>query len=106
MAENNNASSTVDNLREELSARFAQLEDLLKSVNSKGQDATSDLAARIAQELENCRHKAAQRAGQLRDYGQAGMEEVGEHVRQNPLASIAIAFGAGYLLSCLFRRLR
>lgn len=104
MADNNQ--STLDNLREELASLKSQMQDIFKTVSAKGQDASSDLAARIAHELHNYKHIADRKAGQLRDAGQAGLEDVENHVRQNPVASLLIAFGAGYVISCLFRRLR
>lgn len=104
MAENNN--STVDALRSELDSLREQFANMVKNVESKKDDITSDMAARIAREVEHYRQSAAHKAEQIRDAGAAGLEEVGEQVRRNPLASLAIAFGAGWVLSCLLRRLR
>lgn len=101
-----NSQQTVDSLRDEISHLRSQLEKIIKSVEEKRHDLTDDMAHRIATEIERCRHKAAHRAGELRAAGQAGIEEVGEHVRQNPLASLLIAFGIGWVVSCLFRHLR
>ena len=107
MAENENTSqSTIDALRAELGSLRAQLEDMLKNADQKGRDVTAEMARKIAHEIEHCRHKAALHAEHLRDAGKEGLGEVEAHVRQNPLASLAIAFGIGCLVSCLFRRLR
>lgn len=104
MAENTN--STVEALRSELDSLRSQLEHLVKAVDNKKTDLTSDMASRIAREVEHYRQSAAHKADQLRSAGEAGLEEVGEHVRRNPIASLAIAFGAGWVMSCLLRRLR
>lgn len=107
MAENENTSqSAIDALRAELGSLKSQLEGMLKEADRKGHDFTSDMARKIAHEIEHCRHKASQRAGQLREAGREGIGEVEAQVRQNPLASLAIAFGLGWVISCLFRHLR
>jgi len=104
MAENTN--STVEALRTELATLRSQLENIVKTIENKKSDLTSDMASRIAHEVEHYRQSAVQRAGQIRNAGEIGLEEVGRHVRQNPIASLAIAFGTGWLLSCMLRRMR
>ncbi len=104
MAEN--TGSTIDQLKTELETMRSQLANMLKTAEDKKSEITSDMVSRLARELAHYRHEAAHKADQLRDAGQAGLEEVGEQVRRNPLASVAIAFGAGWVLSCLFRRIR
>lgn len=105
MAETENISN-MESLKSELNSLKSQLEDLLKTANSKGHSISDDLASHIIREWGEYKNKAGAQADRLYHAGQAGMEEVGNHVRQNPLASVLIAFGAGYLLSCLFRNLR
>lgn len=107
MAENeNNSQSAIDALRAELGSLRSQLESMLKTAGQKGQDLTSDMAKKIAQEIENCRHKAAHRAEQLKHAGMEGVDEIETRVRNNPLLSLLIAFGLGWLVSLIFRRLR
>lgn len=107
MADNNGGSQPqMDSLRSEINNLRAQLEGIIKSAEEKRHDFTTDMAHKIAKELEHCRHKAAERAEHLRVAGEAGLHEVGDHVRQNPLVSLLIAFGAGWVISCLFRHLR
>lgn len=103
MADNN---TTIESLRSELESLRSQMENMVRSASAKGQDTAQDLAARIAHELKDYRHKAEAGAEKLRHYGQTGMDEVGDQVRKNPLVSLAIAFGAGCIVSCLFRHLR
>lgn len=93
---------SVDTLREELNALRAQMERLVKAADEKRHEVTADMAHKIAHELDRCR----ERAGHIKKAGQAGIDEVEEQVRQNPLASVLIAFGVGWVISCLFRHLR
>lgn len=102
----NTNQSTVDSLKQEINSLRGQLESIIKTVEEKRHDMASDMAHKIANEIEHCRHKAAQRAGQLRDAGKEGLGEVEAQVRKNPLASLLIAFGAGWVISCMLRHLR
>lgn len=105
MSDANNASS-MEALKNELSSLRNQIENLVKAADAKGHQSADDLASRIVQELNSYKRRASEQADRLRDAGSAGLEEVGNQVRQNPLASLLIAFGAGCVVSCLFRHLR
>lgn len=105
MADNENQ-STVDNLREELKNLRSQLEGMVKNIEEKRHEITADMSQKIAREVEHARRKAAERAHQLREAGQNGLGEVEAQVRQNPLVSLLIAFGLGWIISCLMRHLR
>lgn len=105
MADNDNQ-SMMDSMREEFKSLRAQVEDLLKTANEKRHDLTDDMAEKIARELEKTRKKAGERAEQLRHAGQHGLGEVEAQVRQNPLVSLLIAFGLGWVVSCIIRHLR
>lgn len=106
MADDANQQTTMDSLREELANLRSQLEGIVKNVDERRQDITADVARKIAKEMDHYRAAAAHRASQLRDAGEAGLDEAAARVRQNPLASILVAFGVGWVLSCLFRHLR
>lgn len=107
MSDNNTVSqSTVDSLRAELEAMRTQMKNLVQPVSAKVQDTAEDLAARLSRDVEHYRHLASARAAQLRDLGQAGIEDVGEQVRRNPVTSLLIAFGLGCVVTSIFRSLR
>lgn len=104
MAENHDHS--VNGLREELNGVRTQLENLARMLDEKKGEITADVASKISGELERYRRLAHEQAHRLYDAGAAGVEEVGDQVRRNPVLSLAIAFGAGCVLSCLVRHLR
>ena len=97
---------TLEHLKEEISGLKAQLEKMLKNADQKKSEIKDDLLNRLTAELEQLRQNAGERAHQLYQSGQSGAEAVTEKVRENPLASILIAFGAGYAISCILRHLR
>lgn len=104
MAENNEES--MDTLRNELNTLRDQVETLVKSLGDSGSAASSDLVAKLEKELEHYRKLAADKMHKVYEAGSAGIENMGEHVRKNPLACLAVAFGAGCVLSWLFRQSR
>lgn len=101
-----NQNTGVEGMKEELARLQAQMQALLKHVENKKDAVEDDLASKIARELDHYRSLASKNAHRIYDAGQNGMEEVSDHVRANPLASLLIAFGAGCVISCLFRHLR
>lgn len=105
MAETNNQ-NTVDELRAELNKLSSQIESIVKNVESRKNDVASELVDKLTRELDNIRSRASYQAHKLYDASQSGMDEVGEQVRRNPLTSLLVAFGAGCVISCLFRHLR
>lgn len=106
MAETAQNNSTVDTLKNELDKLRTQIEGMVKNFETTKGEKASDLVDKLSAELEKLKSGAKNQAGRLYDAGQDGVEELGEHVRKNPLLSLAIAFGAGCIISCLFRHLK
>lgn len=100
-----NEKSAFDTLRADLSKLTSQIENAVKSMRGEKEAQASDLTERLIKELEHLRDGASERAKKIYSAGSDGMREVGEQVRENPLLSLLIAFGAGCVLSCLFRNL-
>lgn len=98
--------SALDNLKAELSSLSSQVANMVKSFEKKNSPETNEMFDKISKELASLRALAGDRAHKVYEAGQSGMEEVGEHVRRNPLASLLIAFGAGCVISCIFRHLK
>lgn len=98
--------NNLEALRDDLSKLRQQMENLVKNFEEKKGDVANDIISKLSGELEHYRDMASSSARKMYDAGQNGLEEVGEQIRNNPLASLAIAFGAGCVISCLFRRMR
>lgn len=101
-----NHEHTVEELRKELGAMREQMDSLLETLKDRKDELGGELSSRLARELAHYRHLAQDQARKLQDAGTAGMEEVTDQVRRNPMTSLLIAFGAGCVISCLFRHLR
>lgn len=104
MADNNQ--NPLDAVRGELNTLRTQLEGLVKNMEDKKNEFSHDAAGKLARELEHYRSLAQDKAQKVYSAGQAGLEEVGDQVRQNPFLSLGVAFGAGLIISCLLHRLR
>lgn len=102
MAEEN----TMEKLQEEIKTLRSQLEDMVKAAESKRSEISHEVLEKLTNELESLRRSAGDQAHRIYDAGQAGLDEVSAHVRRSPLTSLAIAFGAGCVISCLIRHLR
>ncbi|TXH71747.1 MAG: DUF883 domain-containing protein [Thiothrix sp.] len=79
----------------------SQVAELLESLKDKGEAKAAKLSDKLASELEDYKDVARQKAQQIQDASSDGVEEVGKYVKANPLASLGIAFGVGFVLSRL-----
>lgn len=103
MAESN-TEQTMDSVRAELTKLRDQIEHLIRHKANEKASENADLLEKVNRELEYLRRSATERAQSAYQAGQAGIEQVGDQVRRNPILALAIAFGAGCLLSGFFRR--
>lgn len=94
---------TIDAMKEELSALRKQVGELAATIKAAGTEKSSEMTERLEKELERLQKLASEKVQKVYDTGSAGLEDVSERVRQNPLGSLLVAFGAGYILSKIFR---
>jgi ElaB/YqjD/DUF883 family membrane-anchored ribosome-binding protein len=84
-------------LHEQLDQLTAALRDVAKAEGAEAIKATSDAARRIAEELAERAEAAAAAAGK-------GRGQLEQAIRDQPLAAVALAAVAGFLLAVLVRR--
>ncbi len=87
----------IDDVRADIEALR---EDIGKLTDSLGKDMASD-AARATEAIRSRVSDAAANAG---DQLRAGTDAVGQRVEEHPVASMAVAFGAGLLIGKLVSR--
>lgn len=95
--------NTIDVLKDDLQALQKQVGELAKSLKDTGVEKTSELTAKLEKELEKYQKLASEKVQKVYEAGNAGLDDVSERIRQNPLGSLLVAFGAGYILSRIFR---
>ncbi|MEZ5451400.1 MAG: hypothetical protein R3E93_01090 [Thiothrix sp.] len=88
-------------LRAEFDALRKQVSEVLGELQSKGKATSSRLADKLEAEASRYQEQAGEKLQDALDAGNAGLNEVGDQIRRNPVASLLVAFGAGYLLSRL-----
>jgi ElaB/YqjD/DUF883 family membrane-anchored ribosome-binding protein len=84
-------------LHEQLDQLTAALRDVAKAEGAEALKATSDAARRIAEELAERAEATAAAAGK-------GRGQLEQAIREQPLAAVALAAVAGFLLAVLVRR--
>lgn len=97
---------SMDTLRNDLTSLREQVQTLAKSVEENGSAVSKDLIVKLEKELEHYRKMAADKMHKMYEAGSASMENMGDHVRKHPLRCVAVAFGAGCVLSWLLRQSR
>ncbi|QTR44470.1 DUF883 family protein [Thiothrix litoralis] len=90
--------ATEIDFREEFDALRTQVNDLLQSLKSKSEKTADTLVENIESKAEHYQDQAEQKLHDVYEAGNAGLHDVSEHVRKNPVASMLIAFGVGYAL--------
>ncbi len=94
----------IDILREEVQALRKQVEHLAKVAEEKASHcAASANATCLEDEVEKYQQLAAEKLQKALAAGGDGVENLSQRIRQNPLGSLLLAFGAGCALSLLFR---
>ena len=78
-----------------------QVAELLESLKEKGEAQASKLNSKLSNELEDYKDAALKKVQQVQDASHEGLEQVTHYVKANPLASLGIAFGVGFVLSRL-----
>ena len=79
----------------------SQVADLLQTLKENGEQKTANLQEKIASSVEDYKDAALKKAQQVQAVGSDGLAQVETYVKANPVASIAIAFGVGFVLSRL-----
>jgi len=105
---NTNIKETVEKVASvatdiELRKEFAELKEQVVSMTQllkqKGEQETINMKQNIKENYENVKEKAIEHLHHAQEVGHEGIETVSSKVKENPFASLLIAFGAGYLIS-------
>lgn len=78
--------------REEFDTLRTQVSDLLQSLKSKAEATSDNLESTVGRYQD----KAGQKLHDVYEAGNTGINDVSDHIRKNPVASVLIAFGVGY----------
>jgi ElaB/YqjD/DUF883 family membrane-anchored ribosome-binding protein len=101
------ATEALDGLRsvvEQASQAVRDLTQASKQWTQTAQDRAREMGQELRSQGERALNGVSQQAQELRNQGEQAVAGVSKQVEQNPLTSLAIAFGLGYLLATLTRR--
>lgn len=93
-----------NNMRNEFENLKNQVNDLMNSIKNQGEHKASKIMEKVGSKLEDYEEKASSKAHDIYDAGSEGLDSINAQIRKNPLMSLVIAFGTGYLLSRMLTR--
>lgn len=99
MATSKSKDSEAEDIREEFEALKAQLAELVGTIKELGESKGQDVKQTLNAEREKLQAQAQEKIQAAQEMGDAGLEDLTNRVHENPLKSVAIAFGVGYVLS-------
>ena len=93
-----------DDLRAEFNALRDEVGQFMKTLHAYERDRARGAKATVSDELNSYGEKARERYEDARAAGEEKLSDVEDKVREQPFASLAIAFGVGFVLSKLVGR--
>tara|TARA_R110001606_G_scaffold149857_1_gene289878 strand:- start:268 stop:567 length:300 start_codon:yes stop_codon:yes gene_type:complete len=93
-----------ETLKKDIEELRASMEKLTKDVSSISQSLTDGLKDKASRAANNARESARNVASEIGTKGKQSAEAVEQTVRDKPLQSLVVAFGAGLLLAQLMRK--
>jgi ElaB/YqjD/DUF883 family membrane-anchored ribosome-binding protein len=94
----------IDNIREDVQSLKSSILALSKQVEADGKMTAANLKIKAAENVDTLRTKAQENIANFQDYSKEQLADVEKEIKAHPGRSIALAFGAGLLLSALMRR--
>ncbi len=95
---------TKEELEQQLASARKDVEALAAMAGERTQGAIADAESRIEEVTAELSDEARELLEQARLEGQQWRGAVEDHVRKNPLMTLGIAAGAGFILASLLRR--
>lgn len=94
----------IDNIREDVQSLKSNILELSKRVEAEGKLTAADLKVKAQDNLVDLKTTAQENIAKFQNYSKDQLETIEKEVKAKPAQSMAIAFGAGILLSALLRR--
>jgi ElaB/YqjD/DUF883 family membrane-anchored ribosome-binding protein len=93
------AKQETDDLREELQALRKEVSEMMSILQSKGGSYAEELGEKVSDKLDSYQENLKESAETAYEMGGEGVDEIGKRIRKNPITSLCVAFGIGYLIS-------
>lgn len=89
----------IEDLRDELKGLREEVAKMTSLLKKKDSSYVEDVGDKVTEKLESYQEAIQENAESALEMGDEGLKEIGERIRKNPIASICIAFGVGYIIS-------
>lgn len=86
-------------LKQDLEILKAQVSELIKDIKKISEKGVEHIGDKIEKEFEHYSEKATDKIRDTQQAADNGLEEISARVKKNPVASVAIAFFIGYIIS-------
>lgn len=89
----------ADEIRKEFDALKSQFSELLGTIKTASESKGEELKEKLDTERDNLKEQANEKIQAAQKMGDAGLEDLSGRVKDNPLGSLLVAFGIGYVIS-------
>jgi ElaB/YqjD/DUF883 family membrane-anchored ribosome-binding protein len=93
------ATKANEDLREEFEALRGEVSEMMALLKNKAKVDTETITAKAEEKLEDYQEKVSDGVEAAYEKGAEGVEEISERIRKNPVGSLCVAFGLGYIIS-------
>jgi len=90
-----------EDLREEFDALRSEVTQMMALLKDRGSSYAEIISERAEEKLGDYQDKASEGIEAVYEKGAEGVEEVSKRIRKNPVGSLCVAFGLGYIISKL-----
>jgi ElaB/YqjD/DUF883 family membrane-anchored ribosome-binding protein len=94
----------IDNIRDDVQSLKSNILALSKQVGNEGKTTAASLGTKAYENVDHFKEKTLENISNLQDFSKDRLAAAETEVKTHPGRSMAIAFGAGVLLSALIRR--
>lgn len=96
----------LEQLKKDMAQLRTDLSSLGEGVRKMSADAVGATQAKVRSAAHDALEEFQSKLNQAKSQGQKTMHDIEGEIRENPLASLAVAFGVGFVLSKLLDRRR
>lgn len=89
----------IEELRDELTGLRAEVAKMMSLLEKQETSSVAEIGDKVSEKLGSYQESLQESAESALEIGDEGLKEIGQRIRDNPVASICLAFGVGYIIS-------
>ena len=91
----------TEELRKEFESLRGEVTEMMALLKKKGGNYAEIVSDKAEEKLEDYQERASESIDAVYEKGTEGVEEISKRIRKNPVGSLCVAFGLGYIISKL-----